>query len=179
MQLFATGSGSSQHTGIATGVGAVTTSRVASITADTLGIEDVYAVDTALPARYRANSGWLMHRYVANSIRQFDTAGGAGMWARIGEGQPDQLIGKPVFEAESMDGAITAAADNDLIVYGDRDAFVVADRLGMVIEPINHVFQQETAGTGIGMPTGQRGFYAYARSGSNVVNAGGLRLLRV
>ena len=176
-QLFATGTGSAQHTGIAhetAGVGGTAGSRYTSAATDTFAIADVYGADTSLPARYRQNAGWLMHRFTANSIKQFDTAGGAGLWTRIGDGDTPALLSKPVFEAESMDAAITGSAENDLAIYGDRDAFVVADRLGMVVEPIQHLFH-----TGSNRPSGERGFYAYARSGSNIVNVGGLRVLRV
>jgi HK97 family phage major capsid protein len=176
-QLFTTGTGSSQHTGIVgtAGLAALTaaSSVITSTTTDTFGLVDVYATDTALPARYRANAGWLMHRFTANTIRQFDTAGGAGLWARVGEGQPDQMLGKPVYESESMNGAITGSGENYLLVYADREAFVIADRVGMVVEPIQHLFGASFR------PTGQRGFYAYARSGSNIVNAGGISVLNV
>jgi HK97 family phage major capsid protein len=173
-QLFMTGTGSSQHTGVITGVDAVTASRVASTTADTFGLEDVYLMDQALPARYRARAGWFAHRYTHNLIRQFDTAGGAGLWAdNLREGVPSTLLSRPAYEAEAMASTITAAADNLLLLYAESESFVIADRVGMTVEPIQHLVGSNQR------PTGQRGFYAYARSGSNVVNAGGARILRV
>jgi HK97 family phage major capsid protein len=174
-QLFITGTGSSQHTGVVTGVDAVTASRVASTTADTFGLEDVYLMDRALPARYRAGAGWFSHRFTQNLMRQFDTAGGAGLWAdNLREDVPPRLLDRPAYEAEAMASVITGAADNLLLLYAHSDSFVIADRIGMTVEPIQHLFSNTTT-----RPSGQRGFYAYARSGSNVVNVGAARILRV
>jgi HK97 family phage major capsid protein len=173
-QLFITGTGSSQHTGVVTGVDAVTASRVAATTDDSFGIEDVYAMDKALPARYRARAGWFAHRYTQNLIRQFDTAGGAGLWQdNLRLDVPPTLLGRPAYEAEAMASVITGSADNLLLLYAHADSFVIADRVGMTVEPIQHLFSTNHR------PTGQRGFYAYARSGSNVVNVGAARILRV
>lgn len=73
-----------------------------------------------------------------------------------------------------MNSTITGSGENYLLLYADSDAFVIADRVGMAVEPIQHLFA-----TANNRPTGQRGFYAYARSGSNIVNAGAIALLNV
>ena len=39
------------------------------------------------------------------------------------------------------------------------------------------LYQQAVAGTGVGMPTGQRGFFAWGRWGADVSVTQGLRLL--
>ena len=41
----------------------------------------MYKVHGALPARYRANASWLGNNLIYHLIRQFDTAGGAGLWS--------------------------------------------------------------------------------------------------
>lgn len=170
---FATGTGTGQPTGIVTALtgGA---SVVASAGADTFAIGDVYATHDGLPARYRARGSWLANNLIYSLIRRFDTAGGAGLWARLGEGRPNTLIDRPAYEAESMDGTITALADNLVLIFGDFDNYVIADRVGMTVETIPHLFH-----TGANRPSGQRGFYAYYRVGADSVNDGGFSMLNV
>lgn len=175
---FAIGSGTGQPQGVVTGLvgsGAVTPSAGA----DTLAVGDLYNVQGSLPARYRANAAWLATNAFYNRARQFDTAGGSSLWAQLGDDRPAQLLGKPIYEAEDMDGVITAAAENYMAVFGDFDNYVIADRIGMTVEFIPHLFQQTTAAAGFGRPTGQRGWYAYYRTGAAVVNTGAFKLLNV
>jgi HK97 family phage major capsid protein len=170
---FATGSGSSQPTGIVTALTG-TGSVVTSATTDTFAAADVYALDDALPARYRRNASWLANRSIYNLIRRFDTAGGAQMWERIGNGLPAELLGRPQYESEDMDSSITASAENYVLVYGDFSNYVIADRVGMSIEFIPHLFA-----TNANRPSGQRGWYAYYRVGADSVNDGAFEMLNV
>jgi len=175
---FATGTGSGQPTGIITALTG-TGSVVASETTDTLALADVYALQAALPARYRRNAAWLANNLIYNRIRQFDTSGGGGFWTNLNGDTPAQLLGRSVLESEDMDGTITALADNYVAVFGDFSNYVIADRLGVTVDFIPHLFQQTTAGSGFGRPTGQSGWFAYYRAGADSVNDGAFRLLNV
>jgi HK97 family phage major capsid protein len=172
---FITGSGSGQPTGIVTAL-AGTSSEVAPTTAETFASADIYKLDGALPARYRGSAAWLANRNIYNLVRNFDTQGGAQMWERIGNGMPAELLGRPALEAENMDSAFsaTATADNYLLVFGDFSNYVIADRIGMTVEFIPHLFH-----TGNNRPSGQRGWYAYYRVGADSVNDGAFRMLNV
>jgi HK97 family phage major capsid protein len=170
---FAVGSGSGQPTGVVTGLigsGAVTNSA----TTDTLAVGDLYNIQGSLPARYRANAAWLATNAFFNRARQFDTAGGSSLWAQLGDDRPAQLLGKPIYESEDMDGTITGSAENYMAVFGDFENYVIADRIGMTVEFIPHLF-----GTANGRPTGQRGWYAYYRTGAAVVNTAAFKMLDV
>jgi HK97 family phage major capsid protein len=170
---FATGSGSGQPTGVVTGLigsGAVTNSA----TTDTLAVGDLYTLQGALPARYRANASWLATNLFYNRARQFDSSGGSSLWAQLGEDRPAMLLGKPAYESEDMDGTITGSAENYMAILGDFDNYVIADRIGMTVEFIPHLF-----GTANGRPTGQRGWYAYYRTGAAVVNTAAFKMLDV
>ncbi|MGW7435706.1 phage major capsid protein [Streptomyces sp. NPDC054849] len=169
---FATGTGSNQPTGIITALTG-TSSIVTSTTTDTFAAADVYKVDNALPARYRANASWVANRAIYNLIRQFDTGGGAQMWERIGADVPAMLLGRNALESEDMDGTVTAAAENYLAVYGDWSNYVIADRVGVTVEFIPHLVGSNRR------PTGQRGWYAYYRVGADSVNDGAFRMLNV
>ncbi|GHH87821.1 phage major capsid protein [Streptomyces capitiformicae] len=170
---FVTGTGSGQPTGIVTALTG-TSSEINAATDGTFALADVYALDDALPARYRANASWLANRAIYNDIRQFDTSGGAALWERLGADVPNQLLGRPAYEAEDMDGSITAAATNFVLVYGDFTNYVIADRIGMTVEFIPHLFH-----TSNNRPSGQRGWYAYYRVGADSVNDGAFRMLDV
>ncbi|MBT2213464.1 phage major capsid protein [Actinomadura sp. NEAU-AAG7] len=169
-KAFTAGSGTGQPTGIVTALTG-TSSVVTSATTDVFAAADVYRLDAALPARYRAGASWLANRAIYNLIRQFDVNGGAQMWERIGADVPPQLLGRPALEAEDMDGSVTATEDNPVLIYGDFNNYVIADRVGMQVEFIPHLVGSNRR------PTGQRGWYSYYRVGAGVVNAGGLRML--
>lgn len=169
---FAVGTGSGMPTGIVTTL-AGTASEVPTTTPDTFSIADVYKLQASLPARYRnmPTTAWLANNQTYSKIRQFDTAGGAGLWAYIGENRPLNLMGKPILESEDMDGVIDAASTNYLAIFGDFDNYVIADRIGMTVEFVPHLFGASRR------PTNQRGWLAYVRHGADSVNDGAFRML--
>lgn len=171
---FATGSGSKQPTGIVTALVASSPSVVKnSATTDTFAAADVYTLDAELPQRYAANASWLAHRAIYNKIRQFDTAGGSSLWGHLDEGRKPDLLGRPNYVSEAMDGVINTSAENYVLVYGDFQNYVIADRLGTTMSYIPHLFGAN------GRPTGQAGWHAWARVGADSVNDGAFRLLNV
>lgn len=171
---FSLGTGTGMPTGIVTAL-VGTSSVVTSAVADTFGIADVYALEGALPARYSGSpsTAWLANRLIYNRIRQFDTAGGAGLWAQLGDGMPAGLLDHQALISEDMDGVINAAAENYVAVYGDFDNYVIADRIGMTVEFVPHLFGTNRR------PTNQRGWLAYVRHGADSVNDAAFRLLNV
>lgn len=168
---FISGTGSGQPTGLVTAL-AGSASQVAAGTAGAFAAADVYALDSALPARHRAAASWLANRSIFNRVRQFGTTDGANMWERIGAEQPALLLGQPAREAEAMDSTLDATVGNDhILIAGDFEHYVIADRVGFTVELIPHL-----VGTNR-MPTGQRGWYAYYRVGAGVTNIDAFRLL--
>ncbi|MEB4208764.1 phage major capsid protein [Mycobacterium sp. 94-17] len=168
-----TGSGTGMPTGIVTALSG-SSSVVNSKSTDTFALADVYALHGSLPARYRNNAKWLSNNLIYNLIRQFDTYGGAGLWTTLGNGTPPNLMGYPNLEAEAIDGSITASAENYSLIFGDFENYVIADRLGMTVEFIPHLFH-----TANNRPSGQRGWYAYYRVGADSVNDAAFRMLDV
>ncbi|MCF3939076.1 phage major capsid protein [Gordonia tangerina] len=174
-QAFVTGNGTTQPEGIITGLDG-TSAEMNATTAETFQLADVHALRSALPARHRKNGAWLANDLIYSQIRQFDTSGGAGLWEYLGADRPDMLLGKPVGEAEAMDGTINPAvtADNFLLVFGAfSHGYVVADRLGMAVELVPHLFGANRR------PTGQRGWYAHYRTGAGVVDPGAFKMLNI
>lgn len=172
---FATGNGSTQPKGVITAVSAVSGSVVNSATTDTYAVADVYAVEQALPPRHRltGSPSWMANKAIINKTRQFDTSGGSSFWANLGMGQPEQLLGAPIYEASAMDGVINAGAENYALLLGDFRNFYIVDRVGMTM-----VYEPLVKGAN-GRPTGEAGWFAYWRVGSDVVNADAFRLLDI
>lgn len=166
------GSGTGEPQGIITGLTAAGAPvSVDTATAATFALADVYALKGALPARFRGNASWLANDLIYSRIRQFDTAGGGGFWANLTSDRPPQLLNRDALESEAMTSATTTGSK--LAVFGDFSNFVITDRLGMAVEFIPHLVGANRR------PTGQRGWFAYYRTGSGVVNPNGFRMLNV
>ncbi|MCX5201051.1 phage major capsid protein [Streptomyces sp. NBC_00237] len=166
---FINGTGSGEPFGIVTAL----TGTAAELTqgTNTVPLTSVYGLDNSLPARYRMGASWLGHRSIYNVVRQFDTAGGAGMWVQLQGDQPSQLLGRSTYEAEAMTSTVTTGSRN--LIYGDFSNYVIADRVGMTVEFIPHLVGPNRR------PTGQRGWYAYYRVGADSVNDGAFRMNKV
>jgi HK97 family phage major capsid protein len=168
---LATGSGTGEPTGIVTALtgGA---QEISSASTDAYAIADVYAVYDNQSARYRDGSTWAMNALTMTLTRQFGTADGHSFLAHPDASNRLNLLGQPVVFNSSMDGTVTAPAENYLIVFGDFANFVVAVRQPLVVEFIPHLFA-----TGANRPSGQRGWYAWSRVGSDSVADGAFTLL--
>lgn len=170
---FATGSGSGQPYGVITDVSAVTASRVAATTNDVVGAVDVYAVAAALPPRYRPGASWMAEQSIIDDIRQLDTSGGSSFWANLGMGNPEQLLGKPIYECSAMDSSLVSGSNDDVLLVGDfRHGYKIVDRVGLEVLYDNMVLGSNRR------PTGQAGFFAYWRVGGKTVDTNAFRVLR-
>lgn len=169
------GTGINQPTGIVTALVASSPTRIITAAGETFSLADLYALDVALPSDFRSGANYLANRAIYNMIRQFDTAGGANLWERIGADVPPQLLGRPAYEAENMDGAWNPAitGENYVMIYGDFENYVITDRIGMTVEFIPHLMGPNR------MPTGQRGWYAYYRVGADSINDNAFRMLNI
>jgi HK97 family phage major capsid protein/HK97 family phage prohead protease len=159
--------GGHQPDGIAAGLAAA--SEVpggASFTSQDL--YDLEAGDNGLGERFLARAVWLANRSIYNLVRQFDTAGGADLWVRLGAGQPAELIGYSAFRASAMPSSPTGR----YLILGDFNEFLVVDRVGMSVELVPHLF-----GAARRFPTGQRGIYARWRNTTKILVDNAFRVL--
>jgi HK97 family phage major capsid protein len=173
---FVNGSGTGEPEGVITALEEAGGSVLVGASGEVLAGSDVYKVHDALAARYRSRASWLAANGFYSMVRQLDENGGSALWERIGNGRPAQLIGRNVYEAEAMAGSIAAGATTSLAVIGDFSNFVIADRVGMTVEFIPHLFGTASPTS---RPTGQRGWFAYYRVGSGVVNTKAFKVLQV
>jgi len=177
---FTLGNGTNEPFGVITGATTVFTAAATNA----IVIADIYNWSASLGPRFRPRGVFVMNAGIANRIRQFDTAGGAGLWidtlksglATQDVPSPGQfqanLLGRPAYESSAMSSTMTTG---QLIgVYGDFNYYVIVDRIGMAVETIPHLFDVTN-----NMPTGQRGLYAYWRNGAKVVDANAFRTLKL
>lgn len=134
--------------------------NVSSVASGAFAAVDVHNLYDALPPRFENNAVWAANKAIYGSIRQFDTAGGAELWARIGDGQPPTLLDQRAVRVSALPGtAAVAHAGGVYLVLGDFSKFVIVDRVGMNVELIPQVFATSGSSTA-SFPTGQRGLYA-------------------
>lgn len=174
---FVLGDGTAPHAG-----GLITTFGTAQqiLTAGSAAftVADVYAVKNAVGPRFRSRGQFLTDSAIYDLVRQFGTGTMANVWVDLGSGRPPQLIGYPARELSTMDTATTSG--KKILVFGDfKTGFLIVDRVGMNMELVPQLFQQATAGTGVGMPTGQRGYYCWWRNNSMIRAAAALKMLVV
>jgi HK97 family phage major capsid protein len=164
---FATGTGTLQPKGVITGA----TTTVTATGVATYAIADVYALQAALPARFRnsASTAIVASLGIINRTRQFDTAGGASFWTNLGAGQPERVLGVPLYESTTMSSALTTG--QKIAIYGDFSQFYIVDRVGvsLMYEPMVKGASQR--------PTGQAGWFMYWRTGSDVATPAAFRVL--
>lgn len=171
---FSRGSGSGEPRGILTALDANTNVEVVSTTDGAFGFEDIYKVWKSLPQKYRRRAAWMMSVDINNRIRQF---GASNVYhaatVALPAGAAEILFSKAVYESPYFpDFTGTTGAENRLVV-GDWSNYLIARRSGMNVELVPQLFDVTN-----NRPTGQRGWFAYARIGGNAVNDLAFRLLQ-
>jgi HK97 family phage major capsid protein len=168
---FATGTGTGQPKGIVTA--ATTLYTTADTTGHTIAIADVYGIQAALPARFRRNASWVASISAINRFRQLDTAGGSSYWTNLGQGQPERLLGGGIYESTTIAAYTGAGAGQLVSVYGDFNQFAIVDRIGMSV-----LYEPMVKDPTTGRPTGQGGWFAFWRVGSDALVPGAFRVLK-
>lgn len=164
---YTLGSGTNEPAGIVTGA----TEVAETSEAGKLKIADVYSAQEALPARFQEGASWLSSLAVANATYRLVGGGNTTeppLWNDAG----DRLLMKPWAELSTMETKIETG--KLIAIYGDIAAgFTIVDRLKMSVELIPNLMGENRR------PTGQRGLFAYWRTGSKVVNKAALRTQKV
>ncbi len=149
---------------------------VGSSGATAFAVADIYALESALPARHLPNASWVSTIGMFQKVRQFDTAGGASLWVQLQRENPPELIGYPAYRATNVGtagAALTSSAKWG--VFGDFNKYAIVDRIGMSVRVIPDLFSGNTAG-GITYPRGQSGLLAFWRNSAGVLDANAFRI---
>lgn len=168
-----TGSGSGEPFGIVTALDANTNVEVVVTTDGAFGAVDIAKLWDALPNKYRSRASFLSSTDVMNEVRAFGNSGsgGANFSVNITQESIPHLYGKPYYTNDFMDDFTAVTTSANLMIVGDFRNYVVAQRAGMNIELVPHLFGASHR------PSGQRGFYAWARVGADSVNDTAFRIL--
>ena len=168
------GTGSSQPTGIFTALDANTNVEVVVTTDGAFGAVDLLKTWKSLPERYRANATWIMNTDVENEIRTFAAGADSAYYTvDLAAGGIGTLFGRPIRTTDYAPEFTGTTGAANILAVGDFSNFLVAQRAGMSVELIPHLFA-----TGNNRPSGQRGWFAYARHGYDSINDLGFRLLQ-
>lgn len=159
---FWTGTGSSQPQGVLAGAGTgVTTASTSAITADE--IIDLYF---ALPQQYRRYATFVFGDAALKQIRKLKDGQGQYLWTPGFNGNPDTLLGRPVYTSANIPG-ISAGAK--VGVFGDFSYYGIGDRQGATFKRLNELYAAN----------GQVGFRGTARSDGHVLLAEALQPLKM
>jgi HK97 family phage major capsid protein len=146
---FVNGDGTGKPTGViadATEGKVGQTGQTTSVTADDL--IDLYH---ALKRPYRMNAAFLMNDSTAKVIRKLKDQDGQYLWQPgLQLGQPDRLLGRPVYISDDVP---VMAANAKSILFGDFSHYWIADRKGATMQRLDELYAAN----------GQVGFRMYKR----------------
>jgi HK97 family phage major capsid protein len=146
---FVNGDGTGKPTGViadATEGKVGQTGQTTSVTADDL--IDLYH---ALKRPYRMNAAFLMNDSTAKVIRKLKDNDGQYLWQPgLQLGQPDRLLGRPVYISDDVP---VMAANAKSILFGDFSHYWIADRKGATMQRLDELYAAN----------GQVGFRMYKR----------------
>jgi HK97 family phage major capsid protein len=167
---FAVGAGTG---GVPKGIVTAATTTVGTAGTGAYAIADIYALQAAIPPRFRLAGESLavvMNVAIINKTRQFDTAGGSSYWTNLGLGQPERVLGLPIQESTSMVSTLTTGSK--IAVAGDFSQYAIVDRVGMSV-----MYEPMVKDSATARPTGQAGWFAYWRVGADALVPGAFRTL--
>jgi len=175
-QKLTIGSGTGEPWGIVAALDANTNVEVTPTTDGAFAAVDVYKLWDSLPIKYRRkNPVWMSSTDVMNEVRTFGStgAGGSNFSVNITQESIPRLFGKPYYENDFMDDFTGTTGAANMMVVGDFSNYLVAQRAGMNVELVPHLLH-----TSNNRPSGQRGWYAWARVGADSINDLAFRLLQ-
>ncbi|PWK81719.1 HK97 family phage major capsid protein [Lentzea atacamensis] len=175
-EKLTTGSGTNEPFGIVTALDANTNVEVTPTTDGAFGAVDLYKLWDALPIKYR-NRGdrvaWMSSTDAQNEVRNFGTTLGSNFTVDLTEESIPRLFGRRYYINDFMADFTGTTGASNLLIVGDWQNYLVAQRAGMSVELVPHLLH-----TSNNRPSGQRGWYAWARVGADSINDLGFRILQ-
>lgn len=113
-----------------------TDNTTTAITAD--GLKNI---KYALPAQYRRGASWLYHRDAIKMISKLTDGLGGYLWqSGIAAGDPDRLLGLPVYESEYVPNTFTTG--QYVGILGDFKQYYIAESLGMSVQRLTELYAE-------------------------------------
>lgn len=159
---FTTGTGTGQPQGMVTG----STKGLDAASATAIGVDDILGLVHSVDRAYRPSAGFMMHDQILLAVRKIKDSMGRPIFTEsYREGEPDRLLGYPVFVNNSMDS--TVASTKKTIVFGDLGKYIVRDALDVKILRLDERYAEY----------GQVGFTALQRSDGRVLMSAAIKHL--
>lgn len=132
-KAFLTGDGVKQPTGL------LNSAQVGVTTAapDALAADELISLYYALDEQYRAKAVFLMHEDTAKALWTLKDENGRYLWREALGGEPDRLLGRPVYTSRFMP---KLAAGAKPVVFGDLSKYWIVDRGNRVLRRYGEVF---------------------------------------
>lgn len=162
-QAFVSGNGTTAPQGVVTALYPISSRWSTHGTNSVFTTTDLMNTQQALAPRFQPNASWISSLTYANRVRAFGTDDYYGQTVDLSQAVSGSILGRPSYEASDMSTALNTVTQT-CFVYGDFSNYLVVDRLGLTLSYVPHLFG------GSGRPTGQGGWYAFARVGAEVVN---------
>lgn len=115
---------------------------VAALSTNQFDIDDLINAAYSLPRPYRQNASWLMHDSFLQKIRQQKSNYQYFWTPSIVEGEPEKILGYPVYSSPFMPEAPAAqnAAGKPICLFGDFSRYYIADRGTRIFKPLFELF---------------------------------------
>lgn len=174
-EKLTTGTGSNTPVGILSRLAAQTSPDVSTpvATAGVIAPGDMYDLWARLPQRHRGRSStaWMSSTKTQNAVRQLGTLD-PNFTVDMTEEGITRLFGRRYPMNDYFDDHASGTGTQNWVAVGNWQGFLVAQRAGMNIEFVPMLFDVTN-----NRPTGQRGWFAWARVGSDVVDPTAFQLL--
>lgn len=167
---FTLGTGTGQPQGIVAGASNLTDTA----TSGTFAADDVITLYHKLPYLYRQRAAWFMNDLTAKVVRTFkESTTGNYLWQPgLQAGQPDRLLGRPVYTLNAMaglTGATSQTAGTKFLCFCDPMYFWIIDFGGESIKRLDELYAS----------MGQVGFRAYRRVDSRIMLQEAIQVMKV
>lgn len=157
---FTTGSGVGKPTGIVTALTANSgTFSAASATA--VAFDDLIGLMHAVDPAYRSEGSFMAHDSIILAIRKLKDGQGRYLWEPATQaGQPDRILGYPLFVNQSMDSTISSGKNT--VLFGNLPKYKIRDAGEVRMRRLEERFADSD----------QVAFIAFLRSDGNLLDAG-------
>lgn len=143
---FFNGTGANQPLGVftasANGIPASSTYDIATDnTATAITADGLKNCKYSLAAQYRRGASWIFHRDAIKRISKLTDGLGGYLWqSGIAAGDPDRLLGLPVYESEYVPNTFTTGLY--VGVLGDFKQYYIAESLAMSVQRLTELYAE-------------------------------------
>ena len=140
-KAYMTGNGSGKPLGLFVGSdsGVPTSQDVAAAQATILSFDDLINTKYGVKGQYQARASWIMNRTTVKKVALLKDNDGQYIWQPAAQaGQPDRLLGAPLYMSEYAPGTMTAGLY--VAVYGDLSYYWICDADTLALQVLNELY---------------------------------------